>query len=50
MKGETMRRDPVCGAVVHEERFGISYEGEKYHLCSVKCKKRSRRNPRRFVK
>ena len=50
MKGETMPRDPVCGAVVHEKRFRTSYEGEKYYFCSVKCKKRFRRNPRRFVK
>ena len=50
MKGETMRRDPVCGAVVDEKKFRISYEGEKYYFCSVKCKKKFRRNPRRFVK
>jgi len=45
-----MPRDPVCGALVHEKRFRKSYEGEKYYFCSVKCKKKFRRNPRRFVK
>ena len=50
MKGATMPRDPVCGAVVDEKRFRISYEGEKYYFCSVKCKKKFRRNPSRFVK
>ncbi|MDH5495268.1 MAG: YHS domain-containing protein, partial [Candidatus Bathyarchaeota archaeon] len=46
-----MPSDPVCGVVLNEKtsRFKMSYDGETYHFCSVKCKKKFRRNPSRFV-
>jgi Cu+-exporting ATPase len=51
-KGETMPRDPVCGVILDEKtaKFKISHEGETYYFCSVKCKKRFKRNRRKFVK
>ena len=47
-----MPRDPVCGVILDEKtaKFKISYGGEKYYFCSVKCKKRFKRNPNKFVK
>jgi len=52
VKGEVMPRDPVCGAVLDEKtsRFKMNYEGETYYFCSVTCKKRFKRNPRKFAK
>jgi len=52
VKSEVMPSDPVCGMVLDEKtsRFKIKYEGETYYFCSVKCKKRFRRNPKKFVK
>ena len=46
-----MPRDRVCGMVLDEKtlRFRIKYEGETYYFCSAKCKKRFKRNPRKFV-
>ena len=51
VKGEVMPRDPVCCMILDEKtsRFKIKYEGETYHFCSVKCKKKFKRNPRRFA-
>jgi len=51
VKGEEMPRDPVCGMILDEKtsRFKIKYEGETYHFCSVKCKKKFKRNPRKFA-
>ncbi|MDH5451173.1 MAG: YHS domain-containing protein [Candidatus Bathyarchaeota archaeon] len=47
-----MPRDPVCGVILNEKtsKFKRSYDGEKYYFCSVKCKKRFKRNPMKFVK
>ena len=47
-----MPRDPVCGVILDEKtaKFKISYDGEKYYFCSVKCKKRFKRNPNKFMK
>jgi Cu+-exporting ATPase len=47
-----MPSDPVCGAVLNERtaRFRMSYDGETYYFCSVKCKKKFKRNPRKFAK
>jgi len=52
VKRKVMPSDPVCGMVLDEKtsRFKIKYEGETYYFCSVKCKKRFRRNPKKFVK
>jgi Cu+-exporting ATPase len=47
-----MPSDPVCGAVLTERtaRFKMSYDGETYYFCSVKCKRKFKRNPRKFTK
>jgi len=52
VKGEEMPRDPVCGVILDEKtaKFKIKHEGETYYFCSVKCKKRFKRNRRKFVK
>jgi Cu+-exporting ATPase len=49
---ETMFKDPVCGMILTEKtaRFKIKYEGETTYFCSVKCKKKFKRNPRKFIK
>ncbi|MDH5450434.1 MAG: YHS domain-containing protein [Candidatus Bathyarchaeota archaeon] len=46
-----MPRNPVCCVVLDEKtsKFKISYDGETYYFCSVKCKK-FKRNPHKFVK
>jgi len=46
-----MPRDPVCGVILDKKtsRLKISHEGEKYYFCSVKCKKKFKRNRRKFV-
>jgi YHS domain-containing protein len=28
----------------------MSYDGETYYFCSVKCKRKFKRNPRKFTK
>jgi len=45
-------RDPVCGAVLDEKtaRFKISFEGSTYYFCSVSCKKKFERHPKKFIK
>jgi YHS domain-containing protein len=52
VKSEVMPRDPVCGMILDEKasKFKIHYEEETYYFCSVKCKKRFKRNPEKFVK
>jgi len=47
-----MPSDPVCGVVLNEKRtrYKMSYDGETYYFCSVKCKKKFKRNPSKFVK
>ena len=52
VKDEIMPRDPVCGVVLDEKtsKFKINHDGETYYFCSVKCKKKFKRNPRKFVK
>ena len=47
-----MPSDPVCGVVLNEKtsRFKIKHEGETYYFCSVKCKKKFKRHPRKFAK
>ena len=41
-----MPRDPVCGVILNEKtaKFHIHHEGETYCFCSVKCKKRFKKN------
>jgi len=45
-------RDPVCGAVLDEKtaKFRINFEGGAYYFCSVSCKKKLKRHPKKFVK
>lgn len=45
-------RDIVCGIVLDEKtaKCKISFEGETYHFCSTYCKKKFKRNPKKFVK
>ena len=45
-------RDYVCGAVLDEKtaKFKKKFEGETYYFCSVSCKKKFKRDPRKFVK
>ncbi len=52
VKSETMPRDSVCGVILDEKtaKFKISHEGETYYFCSVTCKKKFKRNRRKFVK
>ena len=47
-----MFRDPVCGMILDEKtaKFKIKHEGETYYFCSVKCKRRFKRNRRKFAK
>ena len=47
-----MPRDPVCGVILNDKtaKFKISHEGEKIFFCSVKCKKKFKRNRSKFVK
>ena len=52
VKCDVMPTDRVCGVVLDEKtsKFKITYEGETYYFCSVKCKKKFKRNARKFVK
>jgi Cu+-exporting ATPase len=47
-----MPTDPVCGVVLDENttKFKITYEGDTYYFCCLKCKKRFKRNAVKFVK
>jgi YHS domain-containing protein len=47
-----MHRDPVCGANLDEKqaKFKITHDGETYYFCSVTCKKRFKRNRRKYAK
>jgi YHS domain-containing protein len=52
VKTLVMPKDPVCGVILDENtsKFKITYEGETYHFCSLKCKKRFKRHAAKFVK
>jgi YHS domain-containing protein len=43
-------RDTVCGTVLEEKtaKFRINFEGETYYF-SASCKKKFKRNPKKFV-
>jgi YHS domain-containing protein len=47
-----MPRDSVCGVVLNEKtpKFKIKHEGETYYFCSVRCKKKFKRNRSKLVK
>lgn len=47
-----MPRDPVCGVVLDENtaKFKITYGGDTYYFCCLKCKKRFKRHAAKFVK
>ncbi|MGD8506755.1 MAG: YHS domain-containing protein [Candidatus Bathyarchaeota archaeon] len=47
-----MPRDPVCGAVLDERtsKFKITHEGDTYYFCSVSCKRKFKRNRRKFAR
>ncbi len=47
-----MPRDPVCGVVLDEttSKFKMKFQGETYFFCSVMCKKKFKRNARKFAK
>jgi len=50
VKEKLMPRDPVCGVILTEKtaKYKITHDGEKYFFCSVKCKKRFKRNRGKF--
>jgi len=47
-----MPQDPVCGVVLNEKtsKFKMNYDGGTYYFCSVKCKKKFKRDPNKFIK
>jgi Cu+-exporting ATPase len=51
-KDKSMPRDPVCGAVLDERtsKFKITHEGDTYYFCSVSCKRKFKRNRRKFAR
>jgi YHS domain-containing protein len=44
-------RDPVCGAVVVEDRAAgkTGYAGEMFYFCSKDCQKRFEEEPGRYI-
>lgn len=52
VKEKSMPRDPVCGIILNEKtaKYKITHDGEKYYFCSVKCKKKFKRNRSKFAK
>jgi len=51
VKEKSMPRDPVCGVILNEKtaKYKITHDGEKYYFCSVKCKKKFKRNRSKFA-
>ena len=50
--GETVRsRDPVCGAIVEEQRAAgkMEYAGQTYYFCSAECKRQFEEDPWEFL-
>ena len=47
-----MPRDNVCGVILNEKtaKFKLTYQGETFYFCSLKCKKKFKRNPGKFLK
>jgi YHS domain-containing protein len=52
VKDIQMPRDPVCGVILNEKtaKYKITHDGETYYFCSVKCKKKFKRNRDKFTK
>jgi Cu+-exporting ATPase len=52
VKDKSMPRDPVCGVILNEKtaKYKITHDGETYYFCSVKCKKKFKRNRSKFTK
>jgi YHS domain-containing protein len=52
VKEKQMPRDPVCGVILNEKtaKYKITHDGETYFFCSVKCKKKFKRNREKFTK
>jgi YHS domain-containing protein len=50
-EGKLMPRDPVCGVILNEKtaKYKITHDGETYYFCSVKCKKKFKRNRSKFA-
>ena len=46
-----MFRDPVCGAVLDDKtaKYKMKHDGETLYFCSVKCKKKFKRNRAKFA-
>ena len=40
----------MCGSVLDEKtaKFRINFESETYYFCSVSCKKKFKRHPKKF--
>ena len=47
-----MPRDTVCGLILNEKtaKYKITHDGETYYFCSVKCKKRFKRNKMKYAR
>lgn len=48
---KTIVRDPVCGELLVWEKAAtvLSYQGVLHYFCSIRCSKRFRHAPARFI-
>lgn len=48
---EMIVRDPVCGELLawHKAATVLSYQGTLQYFCSIRCSKRFRHTPTRFI-
>jgi trehalose synthase len=42
-------RDPVCGMTVERQELELAHAGQVFHFCSEECRRRFRKNPKRFL-
>ncbi|MEJ2174071.1 MAG: YHS domain-containing protein, partial [bacterium] len=42
-------RDPVCGMTVTQGELKLAHAGQIFHFCSEECRRRFRKNPKRFL-
>ena len=42
-------RDPVCGMTVAHDSFKLAHDGQIVQFCSEECRRRFRKNPKRFL-
>jgi trehalose synthase len=42
-------RDPVCGMAVTQGELKLAHAGQIFHFCSEACRRRFRKNPKRFL-